>query len=1061
MTPLDHATVFEYYPERRWVQLTFKDDWDTPRDWDERDMAELAHYVVMDASQDELREFVWNELGEDVRRVYAHHPGDEGYEILPGWLYLDYGITLVPTVAADQPLPIGGLRRDQIRRYVREHHRHVPSAPPTYLWGYAVYNGPPMHDPAHSGAGMDLTKQPGTNYPYNLIGVAMIGVTNATDARRAKEGKGPKIATVTRIALDHGLPRELTYQAASMIYDAAAQEAHRRGYDFLETYTLFSESGASLRYSKWRPPGVSYKNRSWREVGIARARKSGRRGEARGSDEKKWRWWKRLTNTWPWPKRPQRPKEQRELFNPGGRDEMMRELERRWAAGDLEAADQLRVELDRIGDWRGGVLHVEAYTRGMTGVIDAARAYHTDTHGVPDELIEHNDPDFPFRAPHHSAYSSIKLVLGEVDLAEGGTLMLHEAQWMPNRTWGAIHARMGEQDDAPLLFVSVSERRYLERLPLWVRLLHPYTPPPPDLFAGAGGANLSLNPPDVELQGPAPDSRRAPRRPAQLAGIGVLGFQDPEFRNPTRIAVDVEGQGLSYSIALGQPAINSVLSTLGIPAVDPVIEEAAGVELRDNLTGETRSGVVTATAMVGSSFSFAISLPPRMKAGRPKRRDSLELRLIFHGWGTERLLKLVQGERLAPWRMPPPGEQIPFRFNPDEADRQLGRAAAVGDDEAAAKLYVSMFRSPRPDDREWSRKVSQLAEQAGHLIDEGHAGFKRWREALRGFGEALSPPSDQEHLPDREVYHDYSGRWSGEEIGSWLGSHAGGVGERAMWAYMGGWSNAHRSVFSSPGLNAIVTTVEGDLSIALYRSGLDWQDGHTAAARFYAEGENPPPGDRSLRDLERRAASGDPEDIAAWHRARARSGEAVPAYMGEPVMHRLLPRHPELVDRRWAAILDSVEAYAWGLVENSHEDNYTRYQAEALTDEQSLAYQLDIMFGQADWTAEYIQDDVNDQLSVPTEVTVMDVRQAVNTIMPIDQRKRLMAEAWAAPNVRAAASALWESETLAEEDWLGKAYPGDEGARRFMASHGGPVELRHLWPNQLDDDDESLPWPGE
>lgn len=274
MTPLDAASIAEIYPGR-WAALETES---------EEAQEELAWYVATRATQDELRAFVAAETGQRVRRVL--YTGPDG-EPVPGWLYLDYGITLVPSVPARAKLPPGGMRRDEILAVVRKLHRHFPKPPPTYLWAYLIYNG---HAPE----------------PENLIGAALVGVPGPHAAAQEKAGMGPRIATVTRVALDHWLPQEITYRASSAVYDAAAEEAHRRGYDFLETYTLASEHGRSLRYSNWSAPGISKTQSRWRKVGWARPRKKSRRGEVRTPEQAqaKWRWWKRLTPTWPWPPAP-------------------------------------------------------------------------------------------------------------------------------------------------------------------------------------------------------------------------------------------------------------------------------------------------------------------------------------------------------------------------------------------------------------------------------------------------------------------------------------------------------------------------------------------------------------------------------------------------------------------------------------------------------------------------------------------------------------------------------------------------------------------------------------
>ncbi|QDP64123.1 MAG: putative adenine modification enzyme [Prokaryotic dsDNA virus sp.] len=83
-----------------------------------------------------------------------------------------------------------------------------------------------------------------------LIGVAVIG---RPVARGADDGF---TAEVTRLCTD-GSPN-----ACSALYGAAARAAKAMGYRRIITYTLESETGASLRASGWRRDG-SVNGRSW------------------------------------------------------------------------------------------------------------------------------------------------------------------------------------------------------------------------------------------------------------------------------------------------------------------------------------------------------------------------------------------------------------------------------------------------------------------------------------------------------------------------------------------------------------------------------------------------------------------------------------------------------------------------------------------------------------------------------------------------------------------------------------------------------------------------------
>ncbi len=197
------------------------------------------------------------------------------------------------------------------------------------------------------------------------------------------------------------------------------------------------------------------------------------------------------------------------------------------------------------------------------------------------------------------------------------------------------------------------------------------------------------------------------------------------------------------------------------------------------------------------------------------------------------------------------------RRNPDAGDRGLERRALAGDDQAAAALYASMRRSPRPD-LEWSRLSLRLMEQAGGLINEDAAVFKRLRREMRG----LAPRrSTRVREPDRDVY-----QWSSSEatdLGHWLDSSP--FADHHAWAHVEAWTaRFHRLVWVSTRLLGIITWTEGDVTLELFNSTEDWQAGLRRAAEFYGTppltigdmGPRPNPDERS-RELERRAALGD------------------------------------------------------------------------------------------------------------------------------------------------------------------------------------------------------------
>lgn len=84
----------------------------------------------------------------------------------------------------------------------------------------------------------------------DLRGVAIVGrpVARALDDGMTVE--------ITRLATDG------TRNACSALYGACCREARRRGYRRMVTYTLATESGASLRASGFRP-SAHVKGRQW------------------------------------------------------------------------------------------------------------------------------------------------------------------------------------------------------------------------------------------------------------------------------------------------------------------------------------------------------------------------------------------------------------------------------------------------------------------------------------------------------------------------------------------------------------------------------------------------------------------------------------------------------------------------------------------------------------------------------------------------------------------------------------------------------------------------------
>jgi hypothetical protein len=147
-----------------------------------------------------------------------------------GQFTLDYGLELAPVSCADA------------KAFVREHHRHNPP-PVSWRWGHAVKNG------------------------RDLVGVAMVGrpVARKLDYTR--------IVEVNRLCVPKTDPKELVWNACSMLYGAAAREAKARGFAKIITYTLESEDGTTLRAAGWIPE-ASVKGRSWDRTKRARTDKA-------------------------------------------------------------------------------------------------------------------------------------------------------------------------------------------------------------------------------------------------------------------------------------------------------------------------------------------------------------------------------------------------------------------------------------------------------------------------------------------------------------------------------------------------------------------------------------------------------------------------------------------------------------------------------------------------------------------------------------------------------------------------------------------------------------------
>lgn len=156
---------------------------------------------------------------------------------------IDYGlgIELLGGDSTDHAWASGEVRQKVAKQFITDHHRHN-KAPPGWLWGHAVFNGP------------------------ELIAIIWVG------RPVAREIDHHAVCEVNRLCIDHSLNPKLTWKAASLGYRAAAEEAARRGYSKIITYTLAQqESGRSLRYARWRRDGKPSRGGSWSRPSRARS----------------------------------------------------------------------------------------------------------------------------------------------------------------------------------------------------------------------------------------------------------------------------------------------------------------------------------------------------------------------------------------------------------------------------------------------------------------------------------------------------------------------------------------------------------------------------------------------------------------------------------------------------------------------------------------------------------------------------------------------------------------------------------------------------------------------
>lgn len=178
-----------------------------------RDMADDPDYAT-----ELLRELGTEDVvGQELRRVAYT---DDGF----GDVLLDYHPEVRP------------ISRREANQFIDQWHRHNGPLPAD-VFRAGVWNGP------------------------TLLGIVMVGAPTARAYMPAFQARD--MIEVRRLAIRTDLPRELTWKAASTLYRYAADEAERRGFGRIITYTLADEeSGMSLRYARWKPE-ERVRGKSW------------------------------------------------------------------------------------------------------------------------------------------------------------------------------------------------------------------------------------------------------------------------------------------------------------------------------------------------------------------------------------------------------------------------------------------------------------------------------------------------------------------------------------------------------------------------------------------------------------------------------------------------------------------------------------------------------------------------------------------------------------------------------------------------------------------------------
>lgn len=153
---------------------------------------------------------VFLRAGLDIRQIIM-----EPHSLAP-WM-IDWGLSVRP------------VEQKQAKEFIRRHHRHNPP-PAGWLFGLGCYNGP------------------------DLVAVAWVG----RPVSRILDRTGERIE-VNRLCVNPELDSGLTWNACSLLYAECAKQAKStlnkagRHYRVIQTYTLESELGTSLRAAGWEP----------------------------------------------------------------------------------------------------------------------------------------------------------------------------------------------------------------------------------------------------------------------------------------------------------------------------------------------------------------------------------------------------------------------------------------------------------------------------------------------------------------------------------------------------------------------------------------------------------------------------------------------------------------------------------------------------------------------------------------------------------------------------------------------------------------------------------------